>query len=69
VTATCFSTPLPVASGLARPMVRPRVQPRQLLLPVIVALVLGAALVAPEQPHAQADICERHNNAAACRVW
>lgn len=28
-----------------------------------------AALLAPEQPRAQAEICERHNGAAACRVW
>jgi hypothetical protein len=69
MTATCFSTPLPVASSLARPIVRPRVRPRQLLLPAVVALVLAAALVAPEQPRAQAEICERHNGPAACRVW
>ena len=69
MTATCFSTPLPVASSLARPIVRPRVRPRQLLLPAVVALVLDAALVAPEQPRAQAEICERHNGPAACRVW
>jgi len=69
MTATCFSTPLPVASSLACTMVRPRVRRRQLLLPAVVALVLAAALVAPEQPQAQADICERHNGPAACRVW
>lgn len=69
MTATCFSTPLPVASSLARPILRPRVRPRQLLLPAVVALVLAAALVAPEQPRAQAEICERHNGPAACRVW
>ena len=69
MTATCFSTPLPVASSLARPIVRPRVRPRQLLLPAVVTLVLAAALVAPEQPRAQAEICERHNGPAACRVW
>jgi hypothetical protein len=31
--------------------------------------MLLAALMAPEQPMAQASICERHNGAAACRVW
>lgn len=65
MTATCFSAPLPVAAA----RVRPGVRPRQLLLPAVVALVLGAALVAPEQPRAQAEICERHNGPAACRVW
>ena len=59
--ASCFSTPLPVA--------RPRVRPRQLLLPAVVVLVLAAAVLAPEQPEAQAEICERHNGVAACRVW
>jgi hypothetical protein len=38
-------------------------------LPAVVSLVLAAALVAPEQPRAQAEICERHNGPAACRVW
>jgi hypothetical protein len=34
------------------------------------ATVLFLALViAPEQPQAQAEICERHNGAAACRIW
>ena len=36
---------------------------------VIALLVLLAALLAPEQPLAQADICQRHNGLAACRVW
>jgi hypothetical protein len=45
------------------------VRPRQLLLPAVVLLVLAAAVLAPEQPDAQAEICERHNGAAACRVW
>ncbi|QVV69259.1 hypothetical protein [Synechococcus sp. LA31] len=69
MTATCFSTPLSVASGQARPMVRPRVRPRQLLIPAVVAFVFAAVLVAPEQPRAQAEICERYNGPAACRVW
>jgi hypothetical protein len=33
------------------------------------ALCLMAALVAPEQPQDQEAICQRHNGAAACRVW
>ena len=36
---------------------------------VIALLLLLAALLAPEQPLAQADICQRHNGLAACRVW
>lgn len=36
---------------------------------LVALLLLAAALVAPEQPAAQAAICERHNGAAACRVW
>ncbi len=35
----------------------------------VAALLLAAALLAPEQPAAQAAICERHNGQAACRVW
>ncbi|MBM5826968.1 MAG: hypothetical protein FJ050_02765 [Cyanobacteria bacterium M_surface_7_m2_040] len=34
-----------------------------------VVLSLAAVLIAPEQPHDQAAICQRHNGAAACRVW
>jgi hypothetical protein len=39
------------------------------LLPLALLLVLGIALIAPEQPDVQADICQRHNGPAACRVW
>ncbi|WP_216904293.1 hypothetical protein [Synechococcus sp. CCY 9618] len=38
-------------------------------LMVAVGLVLGAVLLAPEQPRAQEAICHRHNGVAACRVW
>jgi len=75
MTASCFSTPLPVAHalplahGLRRPSVRSRVRVRGLLLPAVLGLVLGAALLAPEQPRAQAEICQRHNGVAACRIW
>jgi hypothetical protein len=39
--------------------------------PLLLAAVLClmAVLVAPEQPHDQEAICQRHNGAAACRVW
>ena len=70
MTASCFSTSLPVARhGLRSPLPRPRLRIRGVLLPAVLALVLGAALLAPEQPRAQADICERHNGAVACRIW
>jgi hypothetical protein len=69
MTASCLSTPLVVAHGLRRPLVRPRLRARGLALPAVIALVLGAALLVPEQPRAQAEICERHNGAAACRIW
>lgn len=39
------------------------------LLPLVLLLVLGIALIAPERPDVQADICQRHNGPAACRVW
>jgi hypothetical protein len=40
-------------------------------LPLVLAasLCVAALLVAPEQPQDQAAICQRHNGAAACRVW
>ena len=79
MTASCFSTPLlvahalPVAHGLRRPSLRvparTRGRARGLLLPAVLGLVLGAALLAPEQPRSQAEICERHNGVAACRIW
>jgi hypothetical protein len=79
MTASCLSTPLPVARalpvapGLERSSLRvsgpSRVRVRGLLLPAVLGLVLGAALLAPEQPRAQAEICQRHNGVAACRIW
>jgi hypothetical protein len=79
MTASCFSTPLPVAHalpvahGLQRPSLRvsrsSRVRICGLPLPAVLGLVLAAALLAPEQPRAQAEICQRHNGVAACRIW
>ncbi|MEA5413418.1 hypothetical protein VB737_16765 [Synechococcus sp. BA-120 BA3] len=34
-----------------------------------VGLVLGAVVLAPEQPLDQEAICHRHNGVEACRVW
>jgi hypothetical protein len=63
MTASCLSTPF------ASPARYAHVPPRVRRVPLALALVLVAALLAPEQPIAQADICQRHNGAAACRVW
>lgn len=84
MTASCLSTPLP-APLLQRPQRHPQRLPRwhrlQRRLPrlrlapgvrelvLVLVLLMAAVLLAPEQPLAQADICERHNGAAACRVW
>lgn len=38
-------------------------------LRLAVGLVLGAVLLAPEQPRDQEAICHRHNGVEACRVW
>ena len=46
-----------------------RLRAGQLVVPAAVAAALAALLLLPEQPQAQADICQRHNGAAACRVW
>ena len=77
MTASFFSTPLTVGRVLERrapllastPAAGSRVRRRQMVLPAVVAVLLGAALLAPEQPAAQAEICERHNGVAACRIW
>lgn len=46
----------------------PRTQATTPLL-LAVGLVLGAVLMAPEQPRDQEAICHRHNGVEACRVW
>lgn len=60
--------PVPAArpSRAARGLVSTRGLQR---LGLVGLFLLLAALLAPEQPRAQAEICERHNGAAACRVW
>ena len=73
MTASCLSTPLP-RPLLARP-VRQRCRSARALgsqsvvLAMVGAALVVAALLVPEQPAAQADICQRHNGVAACRVW
>ena len=36
---------------------------------LVAVLLAAAAVLAPEQPSAEAAICQRHNGEAACRVW
>ncbi|OUW56169.1 MAG: hypothetical protein CBD48_02755 [Cyanobacteria bacterium TMED188] len=36
---------------------------------LMLALLSAAAVMAPEDPKAQASICQRHHSQDACRVW
>jgi hypothetical protein len=79
MTASSLSTSCPVPHGFERlsagrlasrlRKVRGRCQGCSVGLYAVAALLLLAVLLAPEQPLAQASICERHNGPAACRVW
>ena len=81
MTASCLSTPrlvrsavLPAGVPAAALSAFPRLGGRRRrgcagVGLAVLALLLLAALLAPEQPIAQGSICERHNGAAACRVW
>lgn len=69
---------LPVASLLRAPSPRRPVQRRGVLAGsagaagpalLVLALLLGATVLAPEAPQDLADICLRHNTPEACRVW
>ncbi|WP_415399237.1 hypothetical protein [Synechococcus sp. W4D4] len=59
----------------ARPRRRPQrlgiagLERRLIGLSALAAMVFAALLLAPDQPQAQAEICQRHNGAAACRIW
>ncbi|MCP9799244.1 serine protease inhibitor [Synechococcus sp. RedBA-s] len=72
--ASSFSPPRLLSAGQVRP---DRARPWSWSLPrslgalpwLVVALVLTAALVAPEQPEQLAALCQRHSGPAACRVW
>ena len=35
----------------------------------VLACIIGALALAPEQPDQQASICQNHNSIAACLVW
>ncbi len=65
--------PLPVgrllpSGGRSLQPTTPRTRATTPLL-LAVGLVLGAVLLAPEQPRDQEAICHRHNGVEACRVW
>jgi hypothetical protein len=65
----------PLGRALAQPFAGPghrapaRHQRTAAPLLLAVALVLGAVVLAPEQPLDQEAICHRHNGVEACRVW
>jgi hypothetical protein len=61
------SRPLPGGDG-SRLASMPRARTTTPLL-LAIGLVLGAVLLAPEQPRDQEAICHRHNGVEACRVW
>jgi hypothetical protein len=81
VTTSSFQASLPVGLAPLPPAGRPLSSGRrshlastprtQATTPLLLAvgLVLGAVLMAPEQPRDQEAICHRHNGVEACRVW
>jgi hypothetical protein len=75
MTASCCSHPGGLSASIirARALRAPGVRPVRAipwgLLAGVGLLVAAATLLAPEQPAAQAEICQRHNGAAACRIW
>ena len=77
MTTSSFGASLPVGLAPALPPSGP-LRPRLASVPrsraatpllLAVGLVLGAVLLAPEQPRDQEAICHRHNGVEACRVW
>jgi hypothetical protein len=73
VTTSSFQASLPVGLAPVPPTSRrlasmPRARATTPLW-LAIGLVLGAVLLAPEQPRDQEAICHRHNGVEACRVW
>ncbi|MBM5823018.1 hypothetical protein KBY84_02895 [Cyanobium sp. N.Huapi 1H5] len=79
MTTSSFGASLPVGLAPSRPLAQPlpgrghRAPARRhrAVAPLLLAvgLVLGAGVLAPEQPLDQEAICHRHNGVEACRVW
>lgn len=61
MSSSCLRSCGPVSSSAAAAV------PVSVILPL--ALCLFAGLLAPEDPVADASICERHHPAPVCRVW
>ncbi len=79
MTTSSLGASLPVGLAPSRPLSqllpgrghRPPAHRHWAAAPLLLAvgLVLGAVLLAPEQPLDQEAICHRHNGVEACRVW
>ncbi len=71
MTTSSFGASLPVGLAPARPLRRAPARRQRALAPLLLAvgLMLGAVVLAPEQPLDQEAICHRHNGVEACRVW
>lgn len=83
MTTSSFGASLPVSLAPSRPLGRALAQPlagrghrapahrQRAFAPLLLAvgLMLGAVVLAPEQPLDQEAICHRHNGVEACRVW
>ncbi len=75
MTASSFGASLPVGLAPSSPLPgrghRAPARRHRAAAPLLLAvgLVLGAGVLAPEQPLDQEAICHRHNGVEACRVW
>ncbi|KAF0653523.1 hypothetical protein L107_08023 [Cyanobium sp. Copco_Reservoir_LC18] len=71
MTTSSFGASLPAGLVPSRPLRRAPARHHRAAAPLLlaVALVLGAVVLAPEQPLDQEAICHRHNGVEACRVW
>jgi hypothetical protein len=76
VAASCLPTSHPAFQAAShRAVVMPRRRHTAAAVPMgrplglAAVLVLLALVLVPEHPGDQEAICQRHNSAAACRVW